>query len=1508
MRHIRNFFIYILLFVNLNVNASVLIDGIYYNLSTNTATVTHGTNIYSGSLDIPAEIEYNSKTYTVTAIGEYAFQNCTSLSEVNLPNTITYIRHYSFSNSGISKIILPESVTNILEGAFNACSTLKTIEINSKINIGKLAFNNTGIEKVCIPSLDIWCGIKFYSDGIDDCKSNPIKGADLYVNGEIVEDLIFPDTIATIQARSFSQCRSIKRVFIPSNITHMGVETFAGCSSIEYAENMSSLPFSDYAFQGCKSLKHVKYGKKSGVRTTTFEGCDSLFVVELDSITSTVDKGTNLQTYFGKQVRKYVLPEGIRHIGASKFYNCDSLESINIPSSVESIGENAFGGCKQLNKVYIDDLKSWCKLKFYKAYVELQHYQYTSLGNNPLMYGAELYVNNQKIVNLRIPNDVKEVPHYAFMGCISIETLEVPKETTYLGDHAFGFCGILKKITFHGAGTYHDACFIRCDSLEEIDFYGDYKSTGTQTNHLCGCKKLTKIRLSPSMLCDPYSSQIIGDTYPYCLFKQFPYVKEYVIPEGVESIGSRVFGSCDSLRVINIPSSVSYIGTGAFVNCKKLKQVKIADLSSWCKIEFDHSENFGYSENPLVYGADLYLNNERLTDCVISEDISTISDHLFYGCGSIESVVLPSNLTVVGNYAFARCQNLEYIKIPDANISFGTRPFANCPKLTSIGPFESNCSIEYTWQTSIPSKVFEYCDSINKVIISSTINQIGDNTFFPLHIDEVYCNAMTPPTISSSTFFKYGTLYVPGGTLPLYSTAAYWKKFKIVELVDIENIEFESKQKDLILGDTVLLEVVFSPSNATYKELYWQSSDSSVAMVDDNGQVVALKTGTAIITASTTDGSELTALCEINVTNPVASMTLDTLSLSLEVGQSYMLTATCHPENADDATISWKSEDETIAKVEDGKVTALKLGTTKIKACSVNGIEAACDVSVVPTLATNISLDNKDISLHTGDKYQLSVNLSPNNATYKDVVWSSKDSTIVNVDDCGVVKALGNGTTDVYVKTTDGTNLTDSCRVTVTTLAQSIELNKQVCNMIIGEGMQLIATILPSTTTDKNVLWKSSDESIAKVDDKGYVIALSTGRASVSAMSCDGTNLYVSCIINVSNPVRSVSLNKIKADIMVGQSIQLIATCTPSNADDTTITWYSENPMIATVKNGIVTGHALGRAVITANSVNGKEAKCTISVIPTPVTSVSLDRKELNLNAGDTYMLITYISPSDATNKNLIWESSNSNVASISSNGLINALATGQAIIQASATDGSNKYATCIVNVKTPVRSITVSPEKVELLIDENAQLTAKCLPVNADNTVVKWTSDDEQIATVSANGIVTAKSYGEAVITATTTDGTLLYCDVPVKVKKHPQSIEWNQDLTNIQYGGELIVLDAHSSSGLPVMYSSSNDDVVSIFDMGNVVYLNPINPGSSIVTVTQVGNSYYEEVSVSKEARVIGPNGVEHIMADNGKYIVTSINGLRIGVFSEEEYHKFIHQGHKGLFIVNGIKKFIK
>jgi len=309
--------------------------------------------------------------------------------------------------------------------------------------------------------------------------------------------------------------------------------------------------------------------------------------------------------------------------------------------------------------------------------------------------------------------------------------------------------------------------------------------------------------------------------------------------------------------------------------------------------------------------------------------------------------------------------------------------------------------------------------------------------------------------------------------------------------VEVSSVSLNTATIEMVEGETFSLVATVLPKDAEYDKVIWASSNASVARVN-SGTVTAIKEGITTITASAGGKS---ATCSVKVSTrvvAVTSITLDKTSLSMQVGETKTITATVNPDNATDKTVTWGSSDVSVATVSDGKVTAKKSGTAIITAKSGSCI-AECTVTISVDVES-VTLDKTSLSLAVGETATLTATVKPDDATDKNVSWTSSDESVAKVDN-GNVSAIEAGKATITAKCG---GKTAECAVTVTVPVSSIILDKATLSLAVGETATLIATVKPDDATDKNIIWTSSDESIAKVES-GKVIALGVGNVMITA-------------------------------------------------------------------------------------------------------------------------------------------------------------------------------------------------------------------------------------------------------------------------------------------------------------------------------------------------------------------------------------------------------------------------
>ena len=408
-------------------------------------------------------------------------------------------------------------------------------------------------------------------------------------------------------------------------------------------------------------------------------------------------------------------------------------------------------------------------------------------------------------------------------------------------------------------------------------------------------------------------------------------------------------------------------------------------------------------------------------------------------------------------------------------------------------------------------------------------------------------------------------------------------------------------------------------------------------------------------------------------------------------GESAVLSASVSPEAASDRAVAWSSSDRSVATVDKaGTVHGLRPGTATVTA-TAEGKSGTCAVTVKAKAVnvTDVSLDRTELTLTEGETETLTATVKPDNADNRKVTWSSDKTEIATVGGDGRVTAVKPGEAVVTVTTEDG-GKTATCKVTVKAKAvgvTEVTLDKTELTLTEGETGTLTATVKPDNADNRKVAWSSDKTDVATVDGAGKVTAVKPGEAVVTVTTEDGGKT-ATCKVTVKAkvvPVTGVSLDRTELTLTEGETETLTATVKPDNADNRKVTWSSDKTEIATVGgDGRVTAVKPGEAVVTVTTEDGgKTATCRVTVKAkvVPVTGVDVKPWSVTIGANGTTKLTCTVAPSNATNRNVRWESDNPSVATVDSDGNVRAVSAGVAKVSAVTEDGGFRSG-CTVTVK----------------------------------------------------------------------------------------------------------------------------------------------------------------------------------------------------------------------------------
>ena len=403
----------------------------------------------------------------------------------------------------IVSIVIPNGIEKIGDFAFSGCFKLEEITIPETIKTLDISsFEGCPIKKIFISDLTAWCNISWTESEFYRCyedkpssrvRSTERKGYDIYLNGTRLTNLHVPDGVVRIEKEMFFGCSSIENIILPESVQEIKYQSFAYCTELKTVVlPKSATRLGDNLFLNCCNLETVVI--PLGVEfivSRMFSGC------------------TNL--------RNITIPNSVISIGESAFSGCTALTCITIPDSIGSIGDAAFGSCKNLKEVHISNIAKWCSISF-GSYIYSGDYQ-----ANPLYYAHNLYLNQNLVTDLVIPNDVKEIEAQAFINCTSLVSITIPDSVRNIGDYAFAGCTELTLL------KNPDIVPAIIDTL----FPWRIETMRIGSNAFSGCTNLLSV----------------------------------AIPAGSTSIGEKAFSGCAKLTSITIPESVTTIGDKAFEGC-----------------------------------------------------------------------------------------------------------------------------------------------------------------------------------------------------------------------------------------------------------------------------------------------------------------------------------------------------------------------------------------------------------------------------------------------------------------------------------------------------------------------------------------------------------------------------------------------------------------------------------------------------------------------------------------------------------------------------------------------------------------------------------------------------------------------------------------------------------------------------------------------------------------------------------------------------------------------------
>ena len=1440
---------------------------------------------------------------SLVKIPEHAFDGC-NISSLILPNSVETISDYAFTNNvGMKSANIGTAVKIIGNNAFSGCTVLADITLGTSLqSIGNEAFMSVGSlatswKSLIFPESLTSIGNKaFYGSGLTDITiPNKVSslGESCFAENKNLQTVFVGRGCQILPKNIFSGCSSLKQVQLSAGLLTIDDAVFANCTAIEsisipgtvaqvgnlqwwkYKMDSSELPF-----YNCTSLKRVRF--EDGVQPIVL-GSHNYGGTSPSQDYLAYNKGLFSscpleEVYVGRNITylenvDYSFEANPQYYGYSAFYNQPKLAKITISPSVTKIAPYLFYKNAAITITELPKVKE---------------------------IGRSAFEECSKLTTLNLGQALETVGDCAFQNCTNVTKLTFPDATTEIGSRAFAYCSSVTEITVgQGLKSVGDYSFFDCGSFTALVLPDKFTTMGGSAFE--GCRKLTNAKLGQSLTSVPERAfkncialsemnlpatvKSIGDQ----AFYNDSTIAVVTMREGLETIGNEVFWNNSGVRSFVIPGTVQTIGTNSFYGCtntstlrfkdgdgiltidtKKTQSRKIDDMLSNISYSYDRERygdrkydyfydcpiktlylgrnlKYDYSGSVSIYkkvgdrtwnsetrASAPFVNSTTLARVTVGPKVTFVYNHLCDGCSNLSNVVLGNALQDINDYAFANCVKLPNISFPASLATIDNYAFANCQVLASTSFQEAS-----DHELKINNASFKDCVALPEVNFPGQLSLLGNNTYQG-------CTAL------KDVVFNKNDQYEPTLTIGNYTFA---------QCSLINALSFPGRLKSI--GDYTFSDCTYL-TNLTF---------------EDSNEAVTLGSGA---TGETDRRYMLPLFGNSNLSSLYMGRNVDyTADKDYSYSPFYNQQFLTDVRFSQAGTVTY-CKDYLLYKVNNCESLILPESLTTIGNWTFRGMSKLGGIVIpnaVTTIGTyafadDIALESAKLSTscpwlkeglfsECGKLQAITIPMVVNKMDTQMFTNCTSLATVTFDDDKDLIE-MAYGSSDA------NNGLFRDCPVETLYLGRWLSYNTEVPsrspfysiaelkNLTLGKYLKVVDKYMfsyctglenvyvPDNITSIN-MWgfrgcsalKSVrfSENLSQIGDYGFSECTSLDNVTFPAsMTSTSDNSFSNC-----SSLRNLDLGKnllvigpsafendsILSEVNIpetvyGLGVGAFKSCVSipyvkiPKGDLTTVSkesfkgcngieWISLSENITSLGENAFEGctgikyvksYAMTPPEGLVNFPSDVETNGTLFVPEdndeypdvlgdyqysptwenwgtfkritenTLLSSLTLNQSDAHLKASETLALAATVGPDEATNKKVDWKSDDETVASVSADGVVTAHKVGQTSIHAIANDGGGAKATCTITVDpTMVSSITLSQESLKIRKNHTAQLSAIVAPTDATNASFIWSSTNEDVAKVSEDGVISAIAPGDAVIKATSQDGSQVEASCQVKV-----------------------------------------------------------------------------------------------------------------------------------------------